>query len=136
MLNQKLLLWTFCIDRGFACEWLVGVNLLQLHSETSSIILPAGPIRSAFKLAPTAISAVTALTDFLNVRGQQPGPLFCSVLQKPLPRYTFDSQLRRCLNVCDLDTSLYKGHSFRIGAATYRTAKGVSDAKIRTLGRW
>ena len=25
MLNQKLLLWTFCIDRGFACEWLVGV---------------------------------------------------------------------------------------------------------------
>ena len=25
MLNQKLLLWTFCIDCGFACEWLVGV---------------------------------------------------------------------------------------------------------------
>ena len=25
MLNQELLLWTFCVDRGFACEWLVGV---------------------------------------------------------------------------------------------------------------
>ena len=25
LLNQKLLLWTFRIDRGFACEWLVGV---------------------------------------------------------------------------------------------------------------
>ena len=25
MLNQKLFLWTFFIDRGFACEWLVGV---------------------------------------------------------------------------------------------------------------
>ena len=25
MLNQKLLLWTFCTDRGFVCEWLVGV---------------------------------------------------------------------------------------------------------------
>ena len=25
MLNQKFLLWTFCIDRGFACECLVEV---------------------------------------------------------------------------------------------------------------
>ena len=25
MRNQKLLLWIFCIDRGFAREWLVGV---------------------------------------------------------------------------------------------------------------
>ena len=29
MLNKKLLLWTFCIDRGFACEWLVGVDKAQ-----------------------------------------------------------------------------------------------------------
>ena len=32
MLNQKLLLWTFCIDRSFACEWLVGVLTDGKHS--------------------------------------------------------------------------------------------------------
>lgn len=98
--------------------------------------LTGRPHTISFQAGPTAISAVTALTDFLNVRGRQPGPLFCSVLQKPLPRCTFDSQLRRCLNFCDLDTSLYKGHSFRIGATTYRAEQGDSDAQIRALGRW
>ena len=37
MLNQKLLLGTFCIDRGFACKWLAGVytivNLEPEHSD-------------------------------------------------------------------------------------------------------
>ena len=33
MLNQKLLLWPFCIDRGFACEWLVGVCSCWFQSE-------------------------------------------------------------------------------------------------------
>ena len=98
--------------------------------------LTGRPHTISFQAGPTAISAVTALTDFLNVRGRQPGPLFCSVLQKPLPRCTFDSQLRRCLNFCDLDTSLYKGHSFRIGATTFRAEQGDSDAQIRALGRW
>ena len=98
--------------------------------------LTGRPHTISFQAGPTAISAVTALTAFLNVRGRQLGPLFCSVLQKPLPRCTFDSQLRRCLNFCDLDTSLYKGHSFRIWATTYRAEQGDSDAQIRALGRW
>ena len=29
MLNQRLLLWTFCIDRGFLCERLVDVLLVN-----------------------------------------------------------------------------------------------------------
>ena len=33
MLNRKLLLWTFCIDRGFACEWLIGVILWNVNVE-------------------------------------------------------------------------------------------------------
>lgn len=37
---------------------------------------------------------------------------------------------------CGLDTSRYKGHSFRIGAACYAADKGFSDAQIRALGRW
>ena len=65
-----------------------------------------------FQAGPTSVSAVTALIDFLKVRGRQPGPLCCTELNKPLPRCTFDAQLRRCLRFCDLDASLYKGQSF------------------------
>lgn len=85
---------------------------------------------------PTRISAVMALADFISLRGQQPGPLFCYPSLNPLPRRVFDMQLRRCLNYCNLDADLYKGHSFRIGAATYRAELGDSDAQIRALGRW
>ena len=35
-----------------------------------------------------------------------------------------------------LDPSLYKSHSFRIGAASWAAAKGFSNSKIRQLGRW
>jgi hypothetical protein len=30
----------------------------------------------------------------------------------------------------------YKGHSFRIGAATHATTLGFSEPYIRQLGRW
>ena len=30
----------------------------------------------------------------------------------------------------------YKGHSFRIGAATFAAECGFSDAQIRLMGRW
>ena len=36
----------------------------------------------------------------------------------------------------NLDPNRYKGHSFRIGAATYAAEQGVSDDKIRHSGRW
>ena len=94
------------------------------------------PHKISFYAGPSEISAVLALKNFLQKRGSQSGPLFCSVLNQPLPRSTFDSQLRRCLMFCNLDTKHYKGHSFRIGAATYRADQGDSDAQIRALGRW
>ena len=40
------------------------------------------------------------------------------------------------LFMCGLDPSRYKGHSFRIGAASYAADRGFSDAQIRMLGRW
>ena len=37
---------------------------------------------------------------------------------------------------CGLNPTQYKGHSFRIGAATLAAESGLSDAQIRLLGRW
>ena len=44
--------------------------------------------------------------------------------------------LRLALTSCGLNSSRYKGHSFRIGAASFAADRGMSDAQIRALGRW
>ena len=40
------------------------------------------------------------------------------------------------IKLCVLNPSVYKGHSFRIGAASHAAERGMSDAQIRILGRW
>ena len=45
-------------------------------------------------------------------------------------------RLSLAIKYCGLDPSRYKGHSFRIGAASLAADAGMSDAQIRALGRW
>ena len=45
-------------------------------------------------------------------------------------------KLHKCLSVCGLDSSRYKGHSFRIGAASLVAEEGLSGSQIRAMGRW
>ena len=79
---------------------------------------------------------VQAMLDYCKLRGTQAGPLFCHSDTSPITVGQFNTELHRCLSFCGLDTSRYKGHSFRIGAACHAAEKGFSDAQIRTLGRW
>lgn len=79
---------------------------------------------------------VQALVEYCKLRGALPGPLFCQPNLAPITVYQFNTELSRCLQFCGLDTRRYKGHSFRIGAASLAADKGFSDAQIRTLGRW
>ena len=79
---------------------------------------------------------ITLLQNYLALRGDIKGPLFLLPGGSCLTRYRFDKELKSVLHYCGLDTSLYKGHSFRIGAATLAAELGFSDAKIRQMGRW
>jgi len=54
----------------------------------------------------------------------------------PFLRRTFDAIFKVVLTGCDLSTQLFKGHSFRIGAATDAALRGIPEAKIRAAGRW
>ena len=52
----------------------------------------------------------------------------------PVPRSVFYARLSAVIKLIRLDPSRYKGHSFRFGAAFHASNKGLSDAKIRTMG--
>ena len=79
---------------------------------------------------------VQLILDYLVLRGTQPGAIFVSHLATPVSRDEFATPLKRAFRHCGLDTSKYKSHSFRIGAASHAAENGYSDAQIRALGRW
>ena len=79
---------------------------------------------------------VQGLINYCQLRGVQPGLLFYHQNLEPITVYQFNTELSRCLTFCGLDTKKYKGHSFRIGAASHAADKGFSDSHIRTLDRW
>ena len=85
---------------------------------------------------PAQFCPVQALLEYLALRGNRPGPLFCHCSLAPITADQFNTQLHRCLSFCGLETRRYKGHRFRLGAASHAADKGFSDTQIRTLGRW
>ena len=54
----------------------------------------------------------------------------------PVTHSFVTQQLKLALAFCDLNPAQYKGHSFRIGAATEGAKLGYSEKYIQQLGRW
>ena len=79
---------------------------------------------------------VQAFSDYVTVRGTLNGRLFIYKDGFPVLRSDFSKMLCSIIQVCNLDPNRYKGHSFRIGAATYAAEQGISDTKIWHMGRW
>ncbi len=79
---------------------------------------------------------VAAILSYLVRRGSMEGPLFLFEDGKYLTRDCFVAAVRDALQRAGLDSSLYAGHSFRIGAATTAARWGVPESLIKTLGRW
>ena len=79
---------------------------------------------------------VSALLNYLTIRGNSPGLLFHFKDNTPLTKSRYTSKFRDFLNQAGIDGTQYAGHSFRIGAASTAAAKGVEDSLIQTLGRW
>lgn len=81
------------------------------------------------------------LCRYLKIRqcmfGNVPSsPLFVTQDGSPLTRAVFVQKLKLILQRIGLNTELYGGHSFRIGAATAAAKAKVEDHLIKTLGRW
>ena len=82
------------------------------------------------------ICPVTAMLQYLAARPAGDGPLFITAQGTPLTKAWFVSKVKEILGQAGIDASHYKGHSFRIGAATTAAACGLNDGLIKTLGRW
>ncbi|CAC5381129.1 unnamed protein product [Mytilus coruscus] len=63
-------------------------------------------------------------------------PLFVKENGSALDRDFFIRSLRQVLDICGYNSSLYNGHSFRIGASTSAGSVNIQDHLIKTLGRW
>ena len=84
----------------------------------------------------SSICPVQAMANFLQIRPQFMGPLFCHFGGKPLTRYQFSAVLDKAIIAIGLDNKYYKSHSFRIGAASAAADRGFSDDDIKMAGRW
>lgn len=64
-----------------------------------------------------------------------PRPLLCWTDGPPISSVFFTQSPKETIKYCDLEEARYETHSFRIGAASWPAAKGVSDTQIRVVGR-
>lgn len=74
--------------------------------------------------------------NYLQRHCSMPGPALgalsvCFSDDLPVKTSHFTQQLRQALTFCGLDSSQYKSHSFRIGAASSAADNGLSDSPPR-----
>ena len=84
----------------------------------------------------TYIKPVDIMLDYLRVRPSVQGNLFCHFGGQALTRVQFAAVLGKALKAIGVDSTRYKSHSFRIGAATNAAMLGISDEDICKAGRW
>ena len=80
----------------------------------------------------TQLCPLKHMSEYLRIRPNKNGPLFCHFHGCPLSRYQFTGVLKKTLHHLDIDYTKFKSHSFRISAATTAAAMGYSVENIKT----
>lgn len=83
-----------------------------------------------------ALCPVCAVREFINIRPICEGPFFCHANKNPVTRCQFSSVLAKCIKRVRPVCGHIRSHSFRIGRATQLSALGLSEDRIKTMGRW
>ena len=112
------------------------INLSFRHFKRSSQQGPRSLQVRDECLQGSDIHPAAILRKFIQYRGLGAGILFSQPDGSPMLRNEFDVSLKRLLSCCGYQSRSFKGHSFRIGAATAAALRGESDASIRAAGRW
>ncbi len=112
---------------------------ITLNSHTSPSLVrislkcsKTDPFRQGVKIhigrTDQTLCPLTAILNYVAIRGSSPGLLFHFRDKTPLTKGGFVSSFRGLLQQAGVD--------FRIGAASTAAARGVEDSLIQTLGRW
>ncbi len=112
------------------------INLSFRHFKHSSQQGPQSLQVRGECLQGSDIHPAAILREFIQYRGLGAGILFSQPDGSPMLRNEFDVSLKSLLSFCGYQSRSFKGHSFRIGAATAAALRGESDASIRAAGRW
>ncbi len=75
------------------------------------------------------------MKQYLALRGEYVGPLFCRLNGMPLSYAQFRDMFKVALAFVGMPGRMSL-HSIRIGAATHAAASGVSDSTIQRWGQW
>ena len=75
---------------------------------------------------------VAAVTAFLAIRGNSPGPMFQFKDRTPLTKQRFIFHIRSALQSAGIDPTQYAGHSFRIGVTTTAADVNANSYRART----
>ncbi|XP_062574792.1 uncharacterized protein LOC134236633 [Saccostrea cucullata] len=79
---------------------------------------------------------VQAMHEYCKKSSHSSGPFFQFVDGTPVTYSFVSSQLSKAISFAGFDPKRFKGHSFRIGAATHAAQLGYSESCIQHLGRW
>ena len=82
----------------------------------------------------TSIDPFNILQECLTARGHVQAPLCSRPDGTPIVRHEFDAALRSLLIFSGLNTSQFKGHSFRIGSATAAAMRVRLTRRLEQLG--
>lgn len=144
------LYWHVCFivfpDRGTSsllCQ--PGAN--GSHAEKQNSVWTTGGLSKSGNTQPLEVVALTQgkstflylvkqLLKLLTLRGNTPGPLFAYPTGETITHVLFNTNFNACLKFLGMDSAGFKGHRFRIGAATEAAASGLSDVQIGHLERW
>lgn len=110
-----------------------GVQLILKHFKTMKNNQPITIFLSPCK--QSVFCPVQALQLYVDTFHHITGPLFSFLSGKPVTHSFVINNLKSALTFCGFNPDLYKGHSFRIGAATEAAKLGFSENYIQQLGR-
>ena len=116
-------------------------QLVKLEDQAGGILglkhsYSEGDVSLTLSRRQSDICPVQLLLDYLSPQGFSNGPLFMTPNGTAVSRHSFTQIFSLVFQRCGLDSSKYKRHSFRIGAATFAAENWFSDVQIRAMGRW
>lgn len=109
------------------------VQITLRHSKTMQI---PHPIIIHLSQAPIEVCPVKFLQTYFSTHNHTEGPMFQNHAGSQVSYHFVTQNLQKAVSFIGLNPQFYKGHSFRIGAATEAAKRGLSQIEIQKLGRW